>query len=405
MHDALKKRIDLNMRFLNERQLRCYLASEAKTYGYGGITLVSRLSGKARSTITKGMKELNSEENGAAVAEVRSGRIRKAGGGRKSIKSKTPEIKGAISKIVESSTFGNPENVLFYTTMSMRKIQLILNNDGYTIGYNVVGTFLKELGYSLQKNQKMLQVGDPHPDRNRQFEFIKSKSQSFSESGDPVISIDAKKKELIGNFKNPGETYRKSKDPVKVYDHDFPLKDLGKVTPYGVYDIGKNMGFVNLGISKDTPEFAVESISRWWLNVGKNTYPKTSRIYINCDAGGSNGYRSRMFKSQLQEFANQSGLEVHVSHLPPGASKWNKIEHRLFCYIASHWRGQPLISVETVVDLIGSTTTTKGLQVVCIRDDNVYQIGQKVSQEDFEAIRIKHEEICPNWNYVISPTS
>ena len=266
----------------------------------------------------------------------------------------------------------------------------------------MVANILEELGYSLQLNQKMLQVGEEHPDRDNQFKYINSKTKQFLESGDPVISIDAKKKELVGNFKNNGRTYNEKKSPTKVLDHDFPLKELGKVIPYGIYDVNRNEGFVNLGISKDTSEFAVESISRWWLTVGKNTYPNAPRLYINCDGGGSNGVRTRLFKLQLQEFANQSGLKVHVSHFPPGTSKWNKIEHRLFCYISSHWRGQPLISIEAIIDLIGSTTTTSGLKVICIRDENTYKIGIKVSDADFERINIEKESTCPEWNYIIS---
>jgi len=220
-----------------------------------------------------------------------------------------------------------------------------------------------------------------------------------------VISIDAKKKELVGNFKNNGSVYNKSKNPTKVLDHDFPLKELGKVTPYGVYDISRNEGFVNLGISKDTAEFAIESVSRWWLTVGKNTYPEARRLYVNCDGGGSNGARNRLFKLQLQEFADQSHIEVHISHFPPGTSKWNKIEHRLFCYISSNWRGQPLISIETIIDLIGSTTTTTGLKVICVKDDNSYEIGIKVSDADFEKINIVRAKTCPDWNYVICPST
>jgi hypothetical protein len=396
LHEELAKKINQMMPILNEKQLRRYLGSEAEALGFGGIAIVSNISGKSRNTIVAGMNENNMPERNPE-------RIRKSGGGRKSVKSKHPEIMLEVESIVSDSTFGNPENPLTYTTKSTRKIKQALNEKEYEIGHNVVADILEELGYSLQLNQKMLQVGDEHPDRNSQFEYINSKAKVFLESGDPVISIDAKKKELVGNFKNNGKTYRKKKNPTKVLDHDFPVKELGKVTPYGIYDINKNEGFVNLGISKDTSEFAVESISRWWLTIGKNTYPGVSRLYINCDAGGSNGVRNRLFKLQLQEFANQSCLKVHVSHFPPGTSKWNKIEHRLFCYISSHWKGQPLISIETVIALIGSTTTTSGLKVVCVRDENIYKIGIKVSDSDFEQINIEREAICPEWNYVISP--
>jgi hypothetical protein len=396
MYEELEKKIKQMVPLLNEKQLRRYLGSEAESLGFGGIAVLSRISGKSRNTIVTGMKENNEVDNNAD-------RIRKSGGGRKSIKEKYPKIVNEIKSIVSASTFGNPENPLTYTTKSTRKIKQLLNKKNYEIGHNVVGNILEELGYSLQLNQKMLQVGEEHPDRNIQFEFINTKAMKFIKSGDPVISVDAKKKELIGNFKNNGKAYNQKKRPTKVLDHDFPLNELGKVTPYGVYDINKNEGFVNLGISKDTSEFAVESISRWWLTVGKNTYPESTRLYINCDSGGSNGYKNKFFKLQLQEFANQSKLKVHLSHFPPGTSKWNKIEHRLFCYISSHWRGQPLISIETVVDLIGSTTTTTGLKVVCVKDDNVYEIGIKVSDKDFAKINIKKEKTCPDWNYVISP--
>jgi hypothetical protein len=396
MQEDLARKINQMMPILNEKQLRRYLGSEAEALGFGGIAIVAKLSGKSRNTIVAGIKENNSPEENPE-------RVRKSGGGRKPVKEKYPEIKGEIEGIVSDSTFGNPENPLTYTTKSTRKIKQALNEKGYEIGHNVVADILEELGYSLQLNQKMLQVGDEHPDRNRQFEYINSKVKQFVEVAEPVISIDAKKKELLGNFKNDGRTYNAKKSPTKVLDHDFPLKELGKVIPYGIYDINRNEGFVNLGISKDTSEFAVESISRWWLTVGKNTYPDASRLYINCDAGGSNGARNKLFKLQLQEFADQSNLEVHVSHLPPGTSKWNKIEHRLFCYISSHWRGQPLISIETTIDLIGSTTTMAGLKVLCVRDENIYAIGIKVSDDDFERINIKREATCPDWNYIISP--
>ena len=339
MYEELAKKINQMLPLLNEKQLRRYLGSEAEALGFGGIAIISKISGKSRNTIVAGMKE-----NG--MPEENPERVRKSGGGRKSVKEKYPEIMGEIKSIVSGSTFGNPENPLAYTTKSTRKIKQALNERKYEIGHNVVADILEELGYSLQLNQKMLQVGEEHPDRNTQFEYINSKAKQFLESGAPVISIDAKKKELVGNFKNNGRAYNEKKNPTKVLDHDFPLKELGKVTPYGIYDRNRNEGFVNLGVSKDTSEFAVESISRWWLTVGKNTYPNASRLYINCDGDGSNGTRNKLFKLQLQEFANHSGLEVHVSHFPPGTSKWNKIEHRLFCYISSHWRGQPLISIE-----------------------------------------------------------
>ena len=381
---------------LNEKQKRLFLGNEAKAYGHGGVKKVHEITGVSKTTIIRGKKEIE-------AADPNNVRTRKTGGGRKPTSEKYPEIEKEIENIVEGSTFGNPENPLSYTTKSTRKIKEILNGRGYEIGSDTVGYLLKENGYSLQLNQKMLQVGDAHPDRESQFEFINEKSLEFLKQKEPVISIDAKKKELVGNFKNNGRTYNKKKNPVKVLDHDFPLEELGKVTPYGIYDISQNKGFVNLGISKDTAEFAAESIARWWLSIGRNTYPEATRIYINCDGGGSNSSRSRLFKAELQEFASQSGLEVHVSHFPPGTSKWNKIEHRLFCYISSHWKGQPLVNVETIINLIGSTTTTAGLKVMCEKDDGKYEIGKKISDADFKKINLKKESTCPNWNYIISP--
>lgn len=381
---------------LNEKQKRLFLGNEAKAYGHGGVKKVHEITGVSQTTIIRGKKEIE-------TADPNDAKSRKGGGGRKKAREKQPEIVKEIENIVENVTFGNPENPLSYTTKSTRNIQKILNEMGYEIGSDTIGDILKENGYSLQLNQKMLQAGEEHPDRDAQFRFINEKSLEFISQNEPVISVDAKKKELVGNFKNNGRTYNKEKNPTKVLDHDFPMKELGKVTPYGIYDVSQNEGFVNLGISRDTAEFAVESISRWWLSIGRNTYPGASRVYINCDGGGSNSSRGRLFKSELQEFANQSGLEVHVSHFPPGTSKWNKIEHRLFCYISSNWKGQPLISIETIISLIGSTTTRAGLKVVCIKDDNKYEIGKKISDADFEEINIKREKICPNWNYTIFP--
>jgi len=399
--EALRVEIKGTLPSLNEKGRRIFLGGKARTLGHGGIAIVMRISGAARNTIVRGIREHKEQEKKPDAGDNK--RIRKLGGGRKKIKELYPEIKKEILEIVKSSTYGNPEEVHFHTTMSWRKIQVILSEKGYKIGHNVVGDLLKEIGYSSQRNQKLKQLGEQHPDRDKQFKYIKDKAEEFQTAKDPVISIDAKKKENIGNFWNNGAIYCPINNPVEVLDHDFPIPELGKVTPYGVYDIAQNLGFVNLGISKDTAEFAVESISRWWLTVGKNTYPDAKRLYINSDGGGSNGSRNRLFKIQLQDFANQSGLEVHVSHFPPGTSKWNKVEHRLFCYISSNWRGQPLISVEAAIDLIGSTTTTTGLRVKCIRDDRKYEIGIKVSDEELSKVNIKSDEVCSQWNYVISP--
>jgi hypothetical protein len=381
---------------LNERQWRLYLANEAMSAGYGGVSKVSRITRVSRTTITKGIEELSEEK-------TIEGRVRKSGGGRNSIEEKYPDIEERIRKLVDGSTYGNPERILSYTTQSLRKIEQELKSQGITTSYETVGRILAAMGYRKQANQKMLQVGEAHPDRNAQFEHINKTACDYMEKGMPVISVDTKKKEKIGNFKNNGQEYRKTKDPRKVLDHDFLIEELGKISPYRVYNVNNNTGFVNLGTSHDTSEFAVESISRWWEIVGKHTFPDSNRIYINCDSGGSNGCRVKMWKYQLQQFADRTGLEIEVSHFPSGTSKWNKVEHRLFCYISKNWQGKPLIDVQTAVDLIGSTRTTAGLQVICVRDDTQYPLKKKVSVAEFDSIAIIKVSPFDSWNYKILP--
>ena len=381
---------------LDEKQWRLYLANEAMSAGYGGVSEVSRIAGVSRTTITKGIEELK-EKN------TLDGRVRRIGGGPKYVEEKYPDIAEKIRKIVDGSTYGNPERVLSYTTESLRKIEAELESQGITVSYKTIGKILDSMDYSKQANQKMLQIGEPHPDRNAQFEHINDTAAKYLKAVVPVISVDTKKKENIGNFKNNGQEYSQKKDPRKVLDHDFPIKELGKIAPYGVYNLNNNTGFVNVGTSHDTSEFAVESISRWWETVGKHTFPKCGKIYITCDSGGSNGCRVRMWKYQLQEFANHTGLEVEVSHFPRGTSKWNKVEHRLFCYISANWKGKPLVDVQTAVDLIGSTKTTTGLEVICVRDDTEYQLARKVSDEEFSTISIVKIPPFETWNYKIMP--
>jgi transposase len=392
----MEERILRMKSLLNERQWRLYLANEAMSAGYGGVSKVSRITGVSRTTITKGIEELRKEK-------TINGKVRRSGGGPKYVEEKHPDIKERILKIVDGSTYGNPERVLSYTTESLRKIETELASQGITASYKTVGKILDAMDYSKQANQKMLQTGKPHPDRNAQFEHINDTAAKYLKAGDPVISVDTKKKENIGNFKNSGREYRHTKDPRKVFDHDFPLEELGKISPYGVYNLNNNTGFVNVGTSHDTSEFAVESISRWWESVGKHTFPNRSRIYITCDSGGSNGYRVRMWKYQLQEFANRVGLEIEVSHFPRGTSKWNKVEHRLFCYISANWKGKPLVDVQTAVDLIGSTKTTTGLEVICVRDDTEYELARKVTDKEFETISIVKIAPFEAWNYKITP--
>jgi hypothetical protein len=393
----MEEHIKTVLPYLNEKQKRLFLGSCANTLGWGGIKKVCEISGCSKDIVIRGKRELETPDPG-------DGRIRKKGGGRKRIEESNPEILHWVEKIVADSTYGNPENPLTWTTQSLAKIRDILLSEHHVyVSINTVARLLRKLNYSLQGNKKMLQVGEPHPDRNEQFEYINALAKLFIMEDQPLISIDTKKKENIGNFKNNGQEYRKNNDPREVLDHDFPIKELGKVAPYGVYVLNDNTGFVNLGTSHDTSEFAVESISRWWETVGKNTFMGAKRILINCDCGGSNGNRSRLWKYQLQQFADRTGLEINVTHFPPGTSKWNKVEHRLFCYISKNWSGKPLIDVETVINLISNTTTKNGLSVICERDDKIYPLAQKVSDEDFLSINIKNISPFEDWNYMIFP--
>ena len=392
----MKERILTMMPHLNESQKRLFLANEAIAYGHGGTSEVERISGVSRKTIRKGIAEI---KGGKPPGE----RVRKDGGGRKSISIIQPNIEDEIRRLVDGTTYGDPERVLSYTTESLRKIESELGNRGITIGRTAIAKILDSMDYSRQQNQKMLQVGEPHPDRNAQFEHINKTASKYLKDGIPVISVDTKKKESIGNFAIKGSEYRKTKDPRKVLDHDFPIEELGKIAPYGVYNLNNNTGFVNVGTSHDTSEFAVESISRWWESVGKHTFPNASKIFITCDSGGSNGYRVRMWKYQLQQFASRTGLEVEVSHFPRGTSKWNKVEHRLFCYISKNWQGKPLVDIQTAVDLIGATKTTTGLEVICVRDDTEYKLARKVSDEEFTSINIEKIKPFEAWNYKIRP--
>lgn len=384
------------MPLLNEKQRRIFLASEAMSYGYGGISTVSRISGISIPTIRQGIKEIQTGE------AIENGRVRKVGGGRKRVEDIYPEILENIKEIVDGNTYGSPDKVLSWTTLSLHDIQkILLDKYRIKVSYRTVGDLLERLGYSKQTNQKMLQVGTPNPNRNEQFEFINKKVKQFTEAGDPVISVDTKKKENIGKFKNNGQEYRKKGDPRKVLDHDFPIPELGKVSPYGIYVINSNTGFVNLGTSHDTAEFAVESISRWWETIGKNTFPNSKRLMITCDCGGSNGCRLHLWKFQLAQFARRTGLSIHISHFPPGTSKWNKVEHRLFCYITKNWQGQPLVDVQTAVNLIGSTTTSAGLKVICKADYNDYPLSKRVSDEEYRSIQIDKINPFGDWNYII----
>lgn len=391
--------------YLNEKQKRLFLGIIASEIGHGGIAFVNSVSGTARQTIINGAVEAGSESSqDKSDDQKKSKRIRKPGAGRKQLTEKYPDLHEKIQSLIDKDTYGNPENPLVWTTWSVRKIaEQLLVCFGYDIHFTSIGKELDAMGYSRQQNQKMCQIGEQHPDRDAQFRYINETAEQFLEATDPVISIDTKKKENIGNFKNNGSEYRPKGEPRRVLDHDFPLPELGKVAPYGIYVLNNNTGFINLGLSHDTPEFAGESVRVWWNAIGKNTFPDAKRIYVTCDNGGSNGSRIWLFKRYLQDISNETGLEIHVSHFPPGTSKWNKIEHRLFCYISKNWQGQPLIDVETVVNLISSTTTKTGLEVVCKVDPNTYETGLKISKEEKENLNITFVGPNEKWNYIIRP--
>lgn len=399
MDNSAAERIRNTLPLLDERQRRLYLANEAIAIGHGGITQVCAVSGVSRVTITRGISEVKSEEYQANVQN----RCRKKGGGRKRIETKNPEILTAIELLLESHTKGNPMNPLKHTSKSIRNIEKALAEAGYEASDTTIAEILKKLNYSLQANRKELALKPSHPDRNEQFEYINKTANECMRLGQPVISIDAKKKENIGNFKNGGSEYCKKGEATKVLDHDFPIEELGKATPYGIYDIMKNAGFVNVGLSGDTAEFAVESIRKWWVELGKASYPDTECIYITADAGGSNGSRVRLWKVKLQELSNELGLTLKVSHYPPGTSKWNKIEHRLFSFISKNWRGRPLESLAIIVSLISATTTCTGLTIKCVVDRSEYKRGIKVSDKEIAKVNLIRDDFHGDWNYSIVP--
>ncbi len=384
--------------FLNERTRRLFAANEALVVGWGGITLLSRITGLTRNTIMLGCDELQGKR------VVAPERLRTPGGGRKSVIEKDPKLLEDLDRLLDPATVGDPESPLRWTSKSTVKLAKELQEMGHKISANTVSALLKELGYSLQGNRKTLE-GSNHPDRDQQFMFIKERVEQFQEQNQPVISVDAKKKELVGDFKNNGKEYRPQGDPEKVRVYDFMIKgeDHGRVTPYGVYDLNNNTGWVNLGTDSDTSAFAVESIRRWYYTMGQQVYPDAKELLITADGGGSNGSRVKLWKVELQKFANETGLSISVCHFPPGTSKWNKIEHRLFSYISLNWRGKPLVSHEVIINLIASTTTAKGLKVNCELDKNKYPKGIKVTDDEMKKINIIRNDFHGEWNYTITP--
>ncbi len=396
-NDIIKTRIEAVLPILNERQRRIYLSAEAQSIVWGGKSKIAQLSSVTRRTIAKGETESFDKED-----DTLNSRIRKEGGGRKKTIEHQPEILSAIEDIVSPHTLGDPMNPLLWTSKSIRKIASELLILGYKVSHEVVRQCLIGLGYSLQANKKTKEGGDS-PDRDAQFEYINESTKRFAENNDPVISVDCKKKELIGEYKNNGQEWALVKQPTEVNVYDFIDKTNGKASPYGVYDIQNNRGWINVGISSDTATFAVSTIRDWWENDGKILYPSSGQLYINADGGGSNGSRNHLWKSELQQFSNESGLIIFVSHFPPGTSKWNKIEHRLFAYISKNWRAKPLTSLLVIVSLIGATTTTTGLTVKAKLDENVYLTGVKVTEQEKEKLNILRNDFHGDWNYIISP--
>lgn len=385
--------------FLNEKQRRVYLGAEAASIGWGGVSKISLLSGISRSSIARGKHELL---EGDDFDNKHQGRLRAKGGGRKNESERQPGLVDAVKALVEPHTMGNPEKPLIWSSKSSRKLSLELKAQGFHVSHESVRQILLSLGYSLQSNKKTKEGGD-HPDRNAQFEYINAQSEDFLSKGDPVISIDCKKKELIGCFKNAGSEWSLKHTPQEVNVYDFKNLSEGKAVPYGVYNIAHNKGWVNVGISSDTAAFAVATIRCWWENEGKVLFPTSTRLYINADGGGSNGSRNRLWKEEIQRFSNDSGLEIHISHYPPGTSKWNKIEHRLFAYISKNWRARPLETLAVIVNLIGSTTSTSGLVVKANVDETIYETGIKITDEQTEKWNLEKNAFHGEWNYIIRP--
>lgn len=385
---------------LDERLRRLHAASEAKAIGHGGITLVSKATGVAIGSIKQGLKEL------CQRLENKSGgrqRIRREGAGRKATVKVNAALTAALESLVEPVTLGNPESSLRWTCKSLRQLESELKKQGHIVSHTSIGDLLKNMGYSLQGNRKTLE-GTSHPDRNAQFEYINTIAEEAMSNGQPVISVDTKKKELVGQYKNGGKEWRPQGDPEKVNVYDFVDKELGRANPYGVYDIANNTGWVSVGTDHDTASFAVATIRRWWFAMGAPLYNDAKELVIMADGGGSNGSRVRLWKLELQKLSDELGIPIRVSHFPPGTSKWNKIEHRLFSHISMNWRGQPLISHEVIVNLIAATTTQKGLKVRASIDSKLYPKGIKVTDAEFTAIRIQRDDFHGEWNYSIIPS-
>lgn len=395
--ESITKKFQSLLPYLNEKTIRIWAAVESVAIGHGGVSSVSKATGLSRTTIYVGLNESKTEKNMGDFQK-----IRKTGGGRKKIIDKNSTILSEIKKMIEPMTRGDPESPLLWISKSTTKIAETLRAKGYSISQRTICDILSELGFSLQSNRKTNEGGN-HPDRNEQFLHISEEVKAFQNRSQPAISVDAKKKELIGNFKNHGSEWQPKGEPVDVNVYDFIDKELGKVVPYGVYDIAANKGWVNVGIDHDTAEFAVESIRRWWYEMGKLMYPNSTEILITADCGGSNSYRSRLWKAELQKLANELHMTIHICHFPPGTSKWNKIEHRMFSHISNNWRGRPLVSRAVVVNLIGNTKTKNNLEIRAMLDEKTYPLKIKVDDELFKSIAIEKSAFHGEWNYKILP--
>ena len=400
----LREEYSILIEELNERGRRKWAGFQAQRLGHGGKTIIHRATGLDYKTINKGINDIEKGHN------LQSERIRQPGGGRKSLSKKYPNLEKDLENLVEPTTRGDPQSPLRWTCKSTSNLCQALCEKGYQISQRSVGNLLQKLGYSLQSNRKTQEGGNhrghrrcAYGERDAQFLFINNKTKEFQKANQPVISVDTKKKELVGNYKNAGKEYHKKGQAPEVNVYDFPNQEKGKVAPYGVYDLSKNKGWVSVGISSDTAEFAVNSIRTWWQEMGQETYSQATALYINADGGGSNGSRNRLWKRELQRFANEINKEIHVSHFPPGTSKWNKIEHRMFCFISQNWRGKPLIDRATVVSLIGNTKTKKGLEIKAKLDENIYQTGIKISEEEMKQLNLHKDIFHGEWNYTIKP--
>ncbi len=399
--EAVRRKFDLLRPLMTERLRRQWAASEVGSLGRGGITTVAQATGLSRTTIWTGLRELQVQTRHPEQT-VPPERVRAIGAGRPILTAEDPTLVRHLEELLEATSRGDPQSPLRWTCKSTRNLAEELHRHGHAVSHKTVATLLHELDYSLQANRKTKE-GKDHPDRNAQFEHIAQQVGAFQKQGQPVVSIDTKKKELIGDFKNPGQEWHPQGQPEKVRSKDFKDKKLGKAIPEGVYDLSRNEGWVSVGIDHATARFATETLRRWWQEMGVLVYPKAQRLLITADAGGNNGYRLRVWKVAVQELADTIGLEISVCHFPPGTSKWNKIEHRMFCHITQNWRGKPLRSRAVIVNLIGNTKTRSGLRIHAELDANAYKIGMKVSDKELAAVKITRDEFHGEWNYTISP--